>query len=57
MDDLPIQIKDEINFIMKLNNAGGNIKYTITQKGTHYIQPEIYSGQELYDWFLTEEKP
>ncbi len=55
--DPSLKIKDEINFIMKLNNAGGNIKYTITQKGIHYIQPAIYSGQELYDWFLAAEKP
>ncbi len=47
-NDPSIKLEDEVNYINKLKKAGGNVKYTITDKGLHYIYSDIYYEDYLF---------
>jgi predicted peptidase len=54
--DSTISIGYEEGKAERLKKAGVNIRYTITETGRHDIWKDIYSGGEIFKWFLQNEK-
>lgn len=55
--DPSIPLSKEQGTIDRLRKAGAVVKYTIPEKGMHYIHEEIFSNGELFSWFLSITKP
>jgi predicted peptidase len=55
-NDPTIAIKYEQGKVDRLEKAGVNIRYTITDTGRHDIWKNIYSNSDLFKWFLENEK-
>jgi predicted esterase len=50
--DPSIPLKKEEGAIRKLIEEWGDVQYTVTETGRHYIHEEIYAAGLLFDWFL-----
>lgn len=55
--DEEISIRADQETVERLKDAGGKVKYTISDTGKHYINNDIYNRKELYNWFLENKKP
>jgi predicted peptidase len=54
--DPSIPLKKEHSTIDRLSKLGGTVKYTISEKGEHYIHEDIYNNGELFSWLLAISK-
>ncbi len=52
--DPSIPLKKEEKPIKELREMGGNVKYTITETGRHYIHSDVFASGVLFNWFLRQ---
>ena len=52
--DPSIPLKKEEGFVEEVLEAGGSVRYTVTEEGRHYIHTSVYAAGDLFDWFLEQ---
>ena len=52
-EKLPLEVEQQI--VDALQDCGGNVEFTVFPDGGHDIDEEVYAGQELYDWLLSQQ--
>lgn len=54
--DKSIPISESVNMVAKLKEMGYNVDFTIYKGVGHNAWDSAYENEELYDWFMSQEK-
>ncbi len=54
--DQSVPIAEDQKMVDALQDAGGNVKFTVVKGGQHDIWSDIYAGTEIFDWLLSHRR-